>query len=186
VSVPTTPEREAADDRLQNTIDDVRMDALHHPDPGGVGLLTLVDTVQRHVREEAASIQTYARLADESRDPMVALVMQLLVEDEVRHHAMFERIAASLQDRLSWASESRSVPADSAPADRSQSETLRLLHSLEEEEHVGAQALRRLARQARRSDECTSCLLLEAMAMDSEKHAHLLRLLSEQLAPQRN
>ena len=161
-----------------NSIDDVYVDALRHPDPSGAGLLNMLDAVRRHVRDEATSVQTYVRLANEARDPVVAQVLRMLVEDEKRHHAAFERIAASLTDRLTWSAEQ----AEAGAAEAGDFATIQLVQALEEEEHNGAQALRELAHRARRGDDYLSCLLLEAMAMDSEKHAYLLRMVAERLS----
>jgi rubrerythrin len=163
---------------MESSIDDVYVDALRHPDPSGAGLLNMLDAVRRHVRDEAASVRTYARLADEAHDPVVTQVLRMLVDDEKRHHAAFERIAASLEDRLAWSAEQSAAGA----ADASDFATVQLVQALEEEEHDGARVLRQLAHRARRSDEYLSCLLLEAMAMDSDKHAHLLRMVAERLS----
>jgi hypothetical protein len=56
------------------------------------------------------------------------------------------------------------------------------LRELEHEERRGAQQLRDLARRERTGDTALPCLLLDAMAMDSDKHACLLAFVAEHLA----
>lgn len=56
-----------------------------------------------------------------------------------------------------------------------------LARALIEEERTGAQALRRLATQEKGLDSGLDSLLLEMMAMDSEKHAHLLKFVEKRL-----
>ena len=80
----------------------MHLDARRHPDPSGQCLLRLLSTVEAHVRDESASVATYERIGRETRDPVVAAVMELVVEDEQNHHALLQRIAASLSERLNW------------------------------------------------------------------------------------
>jgi hypothetical protein len=166
-------------------IEEVRLDSEQHPDPCGGGLATLLQAIQQHVEEEGSTVQTYARIRRETDDPAVACVMELLVDEEERHHALFERIATSLRDQFNWATESSTLPLATAPAGRADPETAQLVRDLEEEERRGAQALRELARPAGPGEPGLVCLLLEAMAMDSDKHARLLAFVSRRLTPHR-
>ena len=60
----------------------------------------LLSAVERHASAEAESVGQYEQLADSSGDPVVALVMRLILEDEERHHGLLKRIEASLRDAL--------------------------------------------------------------------------------------
>jgi hypothetical protein len=178
-----TQTEQEPDNRLQAMIEEVHLDALRHPDPCGSGLLTFLEAIQQHAEGEASTVQTYARIASETSDPVVAVVMELLVDEEQRHHALFQRIGASLRDRFNWA-ESSALPLDAAPTGRTDPQTIRLLRDLEAEERRGAQALRDLAHPERPGQSGLICLLLQAMAMDSDKHARLLAFVAERLASQ--
>ena len=173
---------EEAVNRLQATIDEVRRDARTHPDPCGSGLLSLLQAIQQHAEEEASTIQTYARIGRETSDPVVAFVMQFLVDDEQRHHALFARMASSLHDRFNWAPDSTAQPFDSAGRAQGDAETARQVRALADEERRGAQALCDLASRQDPGDADLVCLLLEAMAMDSDKHAHLLTFVASRLS----
>src|SRR6185503_10866960 len=105
-----TEAEERAQRQMEHVIEDVHLDSLRHPDPTGSGLQRLLRAVQTHMREEVGSVQTYARLGRETSDPVVAVVMELLVEEEERHHALFQRIAMSLEDRLNWATSAADLP----------------------------------------------------------------------------
>ncbi len=168
--------------QLEHAIDDVHIDALRHPDPSGRGLLRLLAAVRGHIRDETPSVLAYARLGRETSDPIVAVVMELLVEEEERHHTLLERIASSLQDRLDWAMASSALPLGAEPASRTEHETAQTVRALEDEERRGAQALRDLAHREVTEETGLACLLLETMAMDSDKHAHLLAFVAERLA----
>jgi hypothetical protein len=170
------------DQRLAHAIEEVHVDALRHPDPSGQCLLHLLGAVEVHVRDESASVETYARIGRETNDPVVAVVMELLVEDEQRHHTLLQRIATSLHDRLKWATDSSALPIGTEPATRTDGETVETVRALELEERRGTQQLRDLARRDRTTETGLPCLLLETMAVDSDKHAHLLAFVAEHLA----
>src|SRR5215207_6375529 len=124
--------------QLQHAIEDVHLDELRHPDPSGQRLLRLMNAIDAHVREETASIETYARVGRETNDPVVARIIELLLADEQRHHTLFRGIAASLRDRLDWVVDSSPPAHDPA--------MVNTLRALEREERRGAQQLRDLAR----------------------------------------
>ena len=176
-----TEAEERAQRQMEHVIEDVHLDALRHPDPTGSGLQAPAAAVQTHMRTEVGSVQTYERLGRETSDPVVAVVMELLVEEEERHHALFQRIALSLEDRLNWATSAIDLLFGSAPSSHSANRTVETVRALELDERRGAQELRNLAHRERGTETGLPCLLLETMAMDSDKHRHLLALVAHRL-----
>jgi rubrerythrin len=163
--------------RLQRISEEAHVDALLHPDPGGAGLVSLLQAIDRHVSEEESSVEAYRRLARDTPDPVVATVMRLLVEDEERHHRLFQQIGRALEDRLNWApvqSDCTTTPPDVGWLGR--------VRAFEADERRGADALRTLAHRAQQAREPLLSHLLQAVAMDSDKHAHLLRFVAQRLA----
>lgn len=160
---------------VPDAIVEVHMDALRHPDPAGAELLSFLQAVEQHVRDEASSVATYRRLRREASDPLVRTAMDMLVRDEQRHHRLLRRIATSLWYQLTW----QEAPADvgTVPSTISADE----VRSLGQEERRGAIELRELARRQRSSNNELACLLLETMALDSEKHALLLTFVGRRL-----
>ncbi len=75
----------------------------------------------------------------------------------------------------------RSEAKCSRPEMRARAEIRAAVARLIEEEKTGAQALRRLAQEERELDGGLGALLLEMMAMDSDKHARLLRFVQRRL-----
>lgn len=168
---------EQASRRLQRMSEEVHIDAAHYPDPCGTGLLVLVGAIESHISEEQASIEAYRQLAGETRDPVVAALMRLLVEDEERHHRMFEEIGKTLRDRFFWQEDAPAQMTDGAGTLK----WLRRVHTLEADEQRGARALRELAHRAHSQGEPLVRELLDAMAIDSDKHARLLRVVGQRL-----
>jgi hypothetical protein len=165
---------------MNDMIAGLKADVLFEHDPGGETCVRLLDAVERHAALEEEALGQYDRLAVASGDPVIALVMRLILDDEERHHNLLKRIATTLRDALNWTRTASALPhADSvSPTEHNLASVAR---ALIEEEHAGAAALRRLAGRERGLDGGLDSLLLETMAMDSEKHAHLLRFVQVRL-----
>ena len=108
--------------------------------------------------------------------------MRLILDDEVRHHALLKRIATTLRDALCWTQSPEALPRTGTPTGEATSQELAVLaQTLIEEERTGAEFLRRIAARQKRLDSGLDSLLLEMMAMDSDKHARLLRFVERRL-----
>jgi hypothetical protein len=73
------------------------------------------------------------------------------------------------------------LPRATTPTTTSSEDLTSLAGTLIEEEKTGAQALRGLAQREKGFGSGLDSLLLEMMAMDSEKHARLLRFVQQRL-----
>ena len=134
----------------------------------------LLRALEAHAAAEAESVAAYERLANQSGDPLVELLMNLVLEDEHRHHRLLERMAGNLDGGTpSGDGEGRE---GSAPE-----EAVLSTRTLIREEREGARYLRHLARQEPRLHDGAYALLLETMARDSEKHEHILRFILRRL-----
>ncbi|GAC1315419.1 MAG: hypothetical protein NVSMB2_06950 [Chloroflexota bacterium] len=162
----------------------ITADVVQQQDPSGTSSYRLLDAVERHATAEAESLGHYRYLADQSEDPVVALIMRLILDDEDRHHSLLKRIATTLRDALNWTYSADALPDGGAAhtTDGSrQRELVALCRLLIEEERTGAQALRRLADHGHGLGGGLDELLLDMMAMDSEKHARLLHFVQKRL-----
>jgi hypothetical protein len=140
----------------------------------------LLHAVDTHAAAEADALGQYEYLATASGDPVIALVMRLILDDEVRHHGLLHRMAATLRDALEWTTSPEALPKG-APQARVSGPFVTLARSLIEEERTGARALRHLAEQEKDINGGLDSLLLEMMAMDSDKHARLLQFVQHRL-----
>jgi hypothetical protein len=93
-----------------------------------------------------------------------------------------KRITSSLRDALNWTFTADALPRPSLGDSHPSAEDLTsLTRELIDEEKTGAQALRRLAVREKGVGGGLDSLLLEMMAMDSEKHARLLQFVQRRL-----
>jgi rubrerythrin len=142
----------------------------------------LLDAVERHAIAEQDALDQYEYIGTASGDPVVALVMRLILEDEERHHGLLKRMQATLSDALNWTHSPSALPATAIPQRAAAHELATAARALIEEEHTGARYLRKLANEEKGIDAGLHSLLLEMMAMDSEKHARLLKFVQDRLA----
>ncbi|MBI4492949.1 MAG: hypothetical protein HY690_09170 [Chloroflexi bacterium] len=129
----------------------------------------------------AEALAADRHLAEAASDPAARLVLQLVLEDEARDQRLLERMAAGLRGALEWATSPRTLPAPPAPGEPAAAEWLAATRARLEAQQVGARRLRQLARQQRQLDDGLFALLLEAMALESQKHARMLRFLVRRL-----
>jgi rubrerythrin len=167
---------------LEDYLIGLRADVLGEHDPAGLTVERLLHAVERHIALESDALDQYEQLATSSGDAVIALVMRLILDDEQRHHGLLMRIATTLRDGLNWTRSPEALPMTTSDEDVAHAADLATTaRALIEEERSGAQAMRRLAAQERGLDSGLDSLLLEMMAMDSEKHAHLLRFVEKRL-----
>jgi len=142
----------------------------------------LLDAVERHANAEQDALAEYEHIGSASGDPVVALVMRLILEDEERHHGLLKRMQATLSDALNWTHSPDALPPTAAPEKALTEELATTTQGLIEEEHTGARYLRKLAHEQKGIGDGLHSMLLEMMAMDSEKHARLLQYAQHRLA----
>lgn len=142
----------------------------------------LLDAVERHANAEQDALDQYEYIGVASGDPVIALVMRLILEDEERHHGLLKRIEASLSDALNWTHSPNALPSASIPQPPVARNLAQVARGLIDEERTGARYLRDLADREKDIDSGLHSLLIEMMAMDSEKHARLLQFVHDRLA----
>jgi hypothetical protein len=157
----------------------IRVNQEHGPQPGTVEWL--LNAVERHASAEADALVQYEQLAVSSGDPVVALVMRLILDDEERHHGLLKRIEASLGDALYWSHSPAALPTSPVPQAPLPADLAAVARELIAEERTGARKMRELADAEKGISGGLHSLLLEMMAMDSEKHARLLQYVQHRL-----
>jgi hypothetical protein len=142
----------------------------------------LLESVERHAAAEADNLVLYEEIKQESGDPVVALVMGLILDDEERHHGLLRRMEAGLRDALNWTHSASALPSALPPGAPLARNLGAVAKELIAEERTGAHKMRELARNEKGIDAGLDSVLLEMMAMDSEKHARLLEFVRDRLA----
>ncbi|MFN0070079.1 MAG: hypothetical protein ACKVVP_01145 [Chloroflexota bacterium] len=139
----------------------------------------LLRALESHITAERESLSQYRQLKESTNDPVIELVMGLILEDEERHHALMRRIAVRFQDDLNWSHSPEALPVPSGDNDGAQVQEL--LGRFVASERAGIHELQDFARRSEGLYGGLPTELLEMMALDSEKHEHLLRFLFRRL-----
>jgi hypothetical protein len=139
-----------------------------------VGVRKLVELIAQHGAEEGALLAAYESLAGDSPDSGVRYLVNLILEDEHRHH----RLLAELGYAMAWGI--GEPPVDAVPR-RPRSvtgpllEQTRRLRQAEEEDYRALTDIKRRLRPF--ADTTLWSLVIDLMLLDTKKHATILRFL---------
>ena len=146
-----------------------------------VAELELFAHLARHAKHEGAILDEYAKAATATQSKALAYLVEILMEDERRHHRWFAELASSLEADASFSGTEPVVPRmDFHRADRVavREVTNRLL----DHEKADAKELVRLQRELHEvSDTTLWALLVELMQRDTEKHIAILTFVRKHL-----
>jgi len=136
----------------------------------------VVEALNRHGREEAELLERYQRFVEEAESPAARYLVQLILDDEQRHHRVLEELA----NTIAWGW-TKGVPEEVVPVfprdgedGALRAETRALLgHELRDRTQ-----LRRLRKRLRSyNDAPVWGLLFDIMRADTEKHIDILRFI---------
>src|SRR6202165_5976059 len=114
----------------------VELEPAYGPKSGTVEWI--LEAVERHARAEQGALAEYAFVAEASADPVVALVMRLILEDEERHHGLLRRIETTLRDALNWTHSPAALPFAAIPQQPVARDLVSIIRGLVDEERTGA------------------------------------------------
>ena len=134
----------------------------------------LFDHLVGHGRTEGALLDQYVRAAEETDSKAFAYLVNLLVEDEHRHHTLFTAMASSLKKEAELSSEEPEIPyMDFDRADRAQ--VRQLTKQMLDAEADDAEKLKRLHKELNDVRDTTLWdLLVSLMRRDTDKHIAIL------------
>lgn len=132
-----------------------------------------------HVREELGILEAYEHLADTLDDPGICYLLRLILDDEHRHHRLWEEMAEAA--RTEFGSPDGTPPAPRADAARGTDllEQTRRFLDIEREDAERLRELRRKLKPVR--DDTLWHLLVELMEHDTAKHVRILEYLERRL-----
>jgi len=135
----------------------------------------LIDYLNQHTEHEGQLLHEYVAAARETDSKALAYLLDILVEDELRHHAWFRQLARTVEagSNLNFAD----PPVPHFDLDRADSAALlEVTKRLIANERNDLKELRRLRKELRSVEDTTLwALLVDIMIRDTEKHLAILR-----------
>jgi ferritin len=132
-----------------------------------------------HTQREGAMLTEYAAVAEATESQALKYVINLLLEDERRHHRYFNELASSLKSEAELSATAPVVPR--LDLDRANPTELReTTKLLLDHEKSDAKELERLRKELRDVKDTTLwALLVDIMLHDTEKHIAILRFVQQ-------
>jgi len=132
-----------------------------------------------HMRREGAMLEEYVAAAEGTESKALAYLVNLLVEDERRHHRFFNELASSLKSEAELSGVEPVIPRlDLRVVDKA--DLLAITKRLLEHEQSDAAELKRLHKDLRDLQDTTLWgLLVEVMQRDTEKHIAILKFVAD-------
>ncbi len=132
----------------------------------------MVEWITRHGREEGVLLRRYERFAREAPSPVTRYLVNLIIEDERRHHQVLAEIAHT----IAWGTLANVRPAlprmvEGAGDEDLIKETKEMLAS----EKQDRAELKRLRRRLRSYTGTIWPFLIDLMLLDTDKHTRILR-----------
>jgi rubrerythrin len=132
-----------------------------------------------HIATERGLLEEYREIAESSQSNAFRYLVNLLIEDEIRHHRIFSDLAESLETTALMKAKEPIIPFMDFGQDDPEAviaATQRLLRH----ENEDARELKRLQRELHSmGDDSLNGLLVELMQRDTQKHQAILRFVQK-------
>lgn len=141
----------------------------------------MLERLRLHVENEGTILDSYAKLLETTSEDYVKYLLRLVLEDEQRHHQIFEEMANSLASDISWKNVGPRTPALTATAEPSRALLEQMVDHMLAAERTDEQELKRLAKDVGQFHGTLFGLLLRTMQMDTKKHLLVLSFVRDAL-----
>ncbi len=129
-----------------------------------------------HVEAERDLLQEYRSAAQTSPSKALRYLVNLLIEDEIRHHRIFMELAETLKNDALLKDTEPSIPYIDFDRMSNRDAVIDLTDQLLQREQADAQELKRLRHELREvKDTSLWGLLVDMMERDTQKHIAILR-----------
>jgi rubrerythrin len=137
----------------------------------------LYEHLTSHEQQERGLLVEYQEAAASSRSPAFQYLVSLIVEDEKRHHRVFQDLASALRADVELRPEQPAIPRLDLWGSEA-AHIIELTEQLLERERTDARELHRLARELKDVKDTTMWqLLVKLIEMDTAKHVEILEFI---------
>ncbi len=140
----------------------------------------LLKEFESHDGKEGEIIRSYKEIATKSKDTLIKFLLQMIISDEERHHAVMHAMASSLRGSINW-----TKPEDPSPSlselGEEKGEVMKLTADFIKIEKEGIKESKELSKSTKGYYQGLFTLLVTTMIHDSEKHVEILDFLRKRL-----
>lgn len=140
----------------------------------------LMNKFEAHEKEEGKFVRRYKEIAEKSNNPFLKFLLQLVISDEEKHHAVLHAMVSSLRGDLAWTKEKDAIRGLYDLGDEN-GELLRLTEDFIRLEREGIKEYKKLIEESKGYYRNLFVLLFQGIIHDSEKHAEILEFLRGRL-----
>ena len=135
---------------------------------------------ESHDVKEGEFIRAYREITEKSKDALVKFLLQLIITDEERHHAVMHAMASTLRGSISWTQSQDALPTLGESGEE-KGELLKLTADFIKLEKEGIKESKKLLKSTKGYYQGLFGLLVTNMIHDSEKHVQILDFLRRRL-----
>ncbi len=140
----------------------------------------LINEFKTHESDEERWLTVYKKIAQESDDPVIRFLLNLIIADEERHHEIIGRMISSLKDDLALTRPEKAAAGKSAIGAKGAG-LLKMVEGFLEVERKGIKEYERLNKASEGFRQDLLALLCRTMVHDSLKHIAILDFLQLKL-----
>jgi rubrerythrin len=141
----------------------------------------MLSRLTSHVENEREFLESYAKLAEEAPDEYVRYLLKLVVDDEVRHHQLFQEMANTLAADIKWRRVGPTTPSPRGGDERDRARLIEAVDQFLAAERDDERQLKHLNRDMGNLHGTLFSLLLKTMEMDTRKHILILSFVKKAL-----
>lgn len=147
---------------------------------GGSEVERLMNKFESHEGHEREFLNRYKEVADKSKSRLIKFLLQLIISDEEKHHAVTHAMVSTLEGSLRWTKPEDAI-GNLRAGEEEKEELLKLTGDFIRVEKDGIKEYKKLIKECRDYYHGVFGLLLDTMIQDSEKHIRILQFLQKKL-----
>jgi len=140
----------------------------------------LMNEFESHEAKERSFLPKYKEMAGQTENPLIKFLVQLIIADEEKHHAVLHAMVSTLRGSLTWTEPEDALRGFYEVA-KGREELLALTENFIRVEKEGLKEYKELVRTSDRYYHGLFALLLQSMIHDSEKHVEILEFIRKRL-----
>ena len=141
----------------------------------------LMNSFKAHEGEEQRFLEEYRDIVERHENPLIRFLLQLIMSDEEKHHAVVHNITETLNSALVGLGSADGLPKLSRISAEEKEALLKLTAEFRQTVGGGISQYKMLLKPSRNLYGGLLVLLIETIILDSEKHLMILQFIDKKL-----